>query len=190
MPANLSAADEERFRLLVEAHQRDVYNLALRMLRDPHAAEDATQDAFLSAYRHFGALRGDNPKPWLLRIATNACYDHLRRVARRPALSLDPSEEEGARGIDVPDPDRGPEEEALVRERERVLSALLMEVPAEFRAVVVLCDVQGLSYEEVAAATGAGLGTVKSRLSRGRARLRELLAAHGELFPLVERHIH
>src|SRR5439155_21804 len=106
---------------------------------------------------------------------------------RRPAVSLDPGEEEGAHRIDVPDSARGPEEQALGRERERVLSALLMEVPAEFRAVVVLCDVQGLSYEEVAAATGAGLGTVKSRLSRGRARLRELLAAHRELFPLVER---
>ncbi len=189
--------ENEGFQELVEAHQTQVYNLALRMLRDPHGAEDAAQETFVSAYRAFGGFRGENPRAWLLRIATNVCYDMLRRAARRRSVSLDTSASEdgdpapygGAASArwQVPDPGRGPEEEALAAERERVLSGLLMELAPEFRAVLVLSDVQGLSYEEIAAATGVGLGTVKSRLSRGRARMRELLREHGELFPSVER---
>ena len=180
-------AARERFQALVEQHQQQVYNLALRMLHEPAAAEDAAQDAFLAAYRHFHEFSGEHPRAWLLRIATNVCYDQLRRAGRRPAVRLDPSEKEEAAALQVADPGRGPEELALEREREKVLSALLMELAPDYRAAVVLCDVQGLSYEEAADATGAALGTVKSRLSRGRARLRELLLAHQELFPLVKR---
>lgn len=190
----MAAMTHERFRALVEEYQTQVYNLALRMMREPAAAEDVCQEAFISAYRAFSSFRGENPKAWLMRIATNTCYDFLRRSARRPAVSLEVDDPDAlrqgsgnVRTIEVADRGRGPEEEALARERERVISALLMELGEEYRAVLVMSDVQGMSYEEIAAATGVGLGTVKSRLSRARARMRDLLTGQRELFPLVER---
>lgn len=179
--------DLESFNRLVEHYQVQVYNLALRMLRHPAMAEDVTQETFLSAFRGLGSYKGGNFRAWLFRIAVNACKDALRREARRPATSLDRSWEEGEASVDVTDPGMGPEEYALRHEQQRVLADLLRELPPDQRAVVVLSDVQGLSYEEVAHVTGEALGTVKSRLSRGRARLRDLLRSQGELFPLAQR---
>ena len=180
--------DLASFNLLVERYQGQVYNVALRMLRDFPAAEDVTQDTFLSAYRNIGSYRGGMFRAWLFRIAMNAARDALRRRARRPAASLDTYMEGETTPRDVPDPDSGPEEVALQHERQRVLGDLLMELPQDQRTVLVLSDVQGLSYEEIAQATGEALGTVKSRLSRARTRLRDLLRNHGELFPTVQRH--
>ena len=180
--------DLASFNLLVERYQGQVYNVALRMLRDSPAAEDVTQDTFLSAYRNISSYRGGMFRAWLFRIATNAARDALRRRARRPATSLDTYMEGETTPRDVPDPDSGPEEVALQHERQRVLGDLLMELPQDQRTVLVLSDVQGLSYEEIAQATGEALGTVKSRLSRARTRLRDLLRNHGELFPTVQRH--
>src|SRR3990172_1920398 len=180
--------DLASFNLLVERYQGQVYNVALRMLRDFPAAEDVTQDTFLSAYRNIGSYRGGMFRAWLFRIAMNAARDALRRRARRPAASLDTYMEGETTPRDVPDPDSGPEEGALQHERERVLGDLIMELPQDQRTVLVLSDVQGLSYEEIAQATGEALGTVKSRLSRARSRLRELLPNHRELFPTVSDH--
>lgn len=171
----------------MEQHQRLVYSLALRMLHDPQAAEDAAQDTFLAAFRRFHDFRGENARAWVLRIATNTCYDALRRAGRRPTVSLEPPDREDAVPLEVADPSRGPEDSALASERERALGALLMELAPEHRSVLILSDVHGLSYEEIAEATGASLGTVKSRLSRARARMRELLKGQRELFPLVQR---
>lgn len=158
------------------------------MLHDPQAAEDAAQDTFLSAYRRFHDFRGENPRAWVLRIATNVCYDALRRAGRRPTVSLEPPDRETAVPLDLPDPGRGPEDAALASERERVLGTLLMELAPDHRSVLILSDVHGLSYEEIAEATGTSMGTVKSRLSRARARMRDLLQGERELFPLVQRH--
>ena len=179
--------DLESFNLLVERYQRQVYNVALRMLRDSSTAEEVTQDTFLSAYRNIHSYRGSIFRAWLFRITTNAARDALRRRARRPATSLDTYLEGETTPRDIPDPSSGPEDVALQHERQRVLGDLLMELPPDQRAVLVLSDVQGLSYEEIARSTGEALGTVKSRLSRARMRLRELLRNHGELFPTVQR---
>lgn len=187
-PPGLSPGAGQRlsFDDLVERYQLQVYNLALRMLHDAQAAEDITQDVFFTAYRRLDTLRGDNPRAWLLRIATNACYDHLRARSRRPTSSLD-STPAGETAMERPDTGESPEEAALRGERERVIALLLAQVPADYRLVLILSDLQGLSYEEISEAVGVGLGTVKSRLSRGRARMRDLLRGHRELFPLVQR---
>jgi RNA polymerase sigma-70 factor (ECF subfamily) len=173
--------DLAAFNSLVEEHQGIVYNVCLRMLGSPAAAEDAAQDAFISAWRNLASLRGDQFRAWLLRIAANACRDELRRRSRRPAASLETALEEGM--PDPADPDPSPEASVLSSELRGGIQAALLELPDDQRLAVILCDLQGLEYDEIARATGANIGTVKSRLSRGRARLRALLLAKPELLP-------
>jgi RNA polymerase sigma-70 factor, ECF subfamily len=177
------AGDLASFNQLVLAHQRQVYNLCLRMLSSPASAEDVTQEAFISAYRRIDTYRGGNFRAWLLRIATNACYDLLRRQGRRPVASLDKMYEES----DAPPiPDRGevsPEESVVRKELQVTVQRALAQIPPEQRSVIILCDLQGMGYEEIAATLDVNIGTVKSRINRGRARLRELLTASGELKP-------
>ncbi|MCL5027181.1 MAG: sigma-70 family RNA polymerase sigma factor [Chloroflexi bacterium] len=182
------AGDTPAFNQLVVAYQTQVYNLAYRMLSEPESAADATQEAFLSAYRHIRQFRGGSFRAWLLRIATNACYDELRRRRRSPqAASLDQAmDEEGT--PEPPDRDPTPEEAVLHRDLQQHLQRGLAGLPYEQRVVVVLSDVQGLSYEDIAEVTNASLGTVKSRLSRGRAHLRDFLERSGELSPAPYRH--
>jgi len=176
------AGDLDSFNQLVEKYQSQVYNLALRMLGNAEAAADATQDTFLAAYRAVGKFRGGNFRAWLLRIAANCCRDQLRAARRRPASSLDLLLES-----ESPPPlvakTESPEDYALRRELGRTISDGLASLPAEQRLVVILSDIQGLSYEDIAQATRSSLGTVKSRLSRGRERLRDCLLQQRELLP-------
>ena len=175
------------FNRLVEHYQRQVYNLCYRTLAHPEDAADATQEAFLLAYRGIASFRGapEGFRPWLLRIAVNACYDQLRRRKRRPGDSLDAlaghADEEPGPAERLPDPAPGPEQQALTSETARRIQAALARLSPDQRLTVVLCDVQGLSYEEAAQVMAVELGTVKSRLSRARAQLRDLLLAAGEL---------
>ena len=176
------------FNSLVLRHQDAAYGLALRFLSSREAAEDATQEAFIRAYRAIGSFRGERFRSWLFSIVANACRDELRRRRRRPQRSLDEAREQPDRAdLDPVDPDPTPEAQALSGELREVLERSLMQLPEDWRLVVVLSDVQGLSYEEVAEAAGVPLGTVKSRLSRARARLREILLASGELPGAAER---
>jgi RNA polymerase sigma factor (sigma-70 family) len=181
------SGDLDSFNRLVLAHQDRAFNLAYRILGDPDSASDATQEAFLSAYRNLKAYRGGSFRAWILRIVTNACYDELRRQKRRPSVSL----EEMGDGHDDSEPDpwdrlgaggTTPEDSVLEAERRRAIEACLAALPVEFRTVAILADVQGYPYDEVAAVIGAPLGTVKSRLARARARLRECLDRSAELF--------
>jgi RNA polymerase sigma-70 factor (ECF subfamily) len=187
-PALVAAAkkgDLDSFNTLVLTYQHQVYNLAYRIMGEGVSASDATQEAFISAWRHLGGFRGGSFKAWLLRIVTNACYDELRRVKRRPASSLESLYVEDP----TPDADLPPSQlespEAFTQRRElnRAIQAGIAQLPPDQRIALVLSDVQGMSYEEIAEATGANLGTVKSRLSRARARLRDLLRKDGELLP-------
>jgi RNA polymerase sigma-70 factor (ECF subfamily) len=174
--------DVDAFNLLVELYQRLAYNVAYRTLGSPEEACDAMQDAFLSAFRALGEFRGGSFKAWLLRIVVNACYDQLRRRQRHPTSSLDALAEEGEATTNMPpDPGPGPELEVLRGETAEVIQQALGNLATDQRVVVVLCDVQGLSYEEAAAALEVPVGTIKSRLSRARAHLRDELAARGEL---------
>ncbi len=175
-----ASGDRTAFAQLMEHYQSACYGLAWRLLGDPDQAADATQDAFIHAYRAIGAYRGGIFRSWLLRITANASYDILRRQQRRPASPL-PDPEEGA--PELPDATAtDPHAEAGRAEMYRHLERALAHLPEDQRTAIVLCDVYGMDYNEVARLTGSALGTVKSRIHRGRLRLRELLAEHRELF--------
>jgi RNA polymerase sigma-70 factor (ECF subfamily) len=182
--------DLEAFNRLVLAYQDALYNTALRILGDEDLAADATQDAFLSAFRGLNGFRGGSFRAWLLRTVTNACYDELRRRRRRPTTPLEPVNDEQEE-VESPrwmaDPDASPERELDQAELEHAIQHCLERLPAEFRAVVVLADIQGLDYSEVARAVRTPLGTVKSRLARARLRLRECLQGFRELLPAAFR---
>jgi len=178
--ARAVGGDRVAFARLVEHYQAACYGLAWRLLGDGDLAADATQDAFLHAYHAMGRFRGGIFRSWLLRITANASYDILRRAQRRPTSPLPEPESGEAELPDTRMPD--PITEAARVDLYRHLEVALRELPDDQRAAVVLCDVYGLDYAEVAAATEAALGTVKSRIHRGRLRLRELLADHRELF--------
>jgi RNA polymerase sigma factor (sigma-70 family) len=175
--------DARAFNQLVLLYQSMAYNVAYRVLSDPDAAADATQDAFLSAYKAMREFRGGSFKAWLLRIVTNACYDQLRVKQRRPTNSLDDLEIESDHVSYFHDPAEKPDEFVERQELNRTIQGGISTLPAEQRVILVLSDVQGLSYQEIAQVTGLSLGTVKSRLSRGRAKLRDYLMAQRELLP-------
>ncbi len=178
--------DLDAFNTLVLHYQDTLFNTALRILGDEDMAADAAQEAFLSAFRSIASYRGGSFKAWLLRTVTNACYDELRRIKRRPSVPLEPDTGEGDE-VESPrwlaDPNKGPEQQAEADELEHAIQHCLDALPTEFRTVVVMADIEGLDYAEVAAAVRVPLGTVKSRLARARLRLRECLQAFAELLP-------
>ena len=174
------AGDRAAFSRLMEHYQSACYGLAWRLLGSPDQAADAVQDAFIHAYQAIDRYRGGIFRSWLLRITANASYDILRRAQRRPTQAM-PDPEEG--GVELPDPAAAnPVTEASRSEMYRHLEAALRRLPEDQRTAIVLCDVYGMDYNEVALTTDSALGTVKSRIHRGRLRLRELLAEHRELF--------
>jgi RNA polymerase sigma-70 factor (ECF subfamily) len=176
--------DVGSFNQLVLSYQSMAYNVAYRILGDRDAATDATQDAFLSAFKAIGKFRGGSFKAWILRIVTNACYDQLRLKQRRPVASLDALlVVEPAPIRFLTDPEESPEEYALRQELSRVIQVGIGTLPPEQRVALVLSDVQGLSYQEIAETTGVSLGTVKSRLNRARGKLRDFLLEQRELLP-------
>ncbi len=182
--------DLDAFNSLVLSYQDSLFNTALRILGDQELAADATQEAFLSAFRGLNAYRGGSFKAWLLRTVTNACYDELRRKKRRPTTPLEP---DGADGDEMEAPrwladqSLSPEQKLEADELEHAIQHCLEGLPLEFRTVVVMADIQGLDYSEVASAVRAPLGTIKSRLARARLRLRECLQGFAELLPAAFR---
>ncbi len=181
--ARSQGGEVQAFNLLVERYQNRLYALSYRMLGDADSAADVTQDVFFSAYRNIGRYRGGSFVAWLLRIATNACYDQLRARKRRPQTSLDAFDHEaGEMPPQFTDPSETPDERTVRDELAREIERRLGDLPDDQRLVVILSDIQGHSYEEISAITGWPLGTVKSRLSRGRTHLRNALRA-GELLP-------
>lgn len=178
--------DLEAFNQLVLAYQDLLFNTALRILEDEDMAADATQEAFLSAFRAITSFRGGSLRVWLLRTVTNACYDELRRRRRRPSTPLEPwteDEEEMETPRWLADPAASPEEQLEQAELEHAIEHCLGKLPLEFRTVVVLTDIQGLEYAEAARVVGIPVGTIKSRLARARLRLQRCLQAFAELLP-------
>lgn len=183
--------DLESFNRLILAYQDMAYNLAFRMLFDEDAAEDATQTAFISAYRNLSSYRGGSFKAWVMRMVTNTCYDELRRRRRRPTVPLEPTNPEDDEEIESPswlaDGNPSPEEQVETEELEAAIQHCIQDLPEEFRAIVVMVDVQGFDYSEASQAVGKPLGTIKSRLARARLRLRDCLSGFGELMPSLFR---
>jgi RNA polymerase sigma-70 factor (ECF subfamily) len=184
--------DLDAFNRLVLEHQTPVYNVAYRIMGEGDSAADAAQEAFISAHKHLNSYHGGSFKAWLFRIVTNACYDELRRRKRRPAASLEaltvvsegPDAEATAALVSK---DELPEHRLERRELAQAIQNCLNHLPDDMRVVAVMCDVQGMDYAEIADVAGIALGTVKSRLSRARARLRDCLQGVKELLPAAYR---
>jgi RNA polymerase sigma factor (sigma-70 family) len=175
---NAQAGDLPSFNTLVTRHERVVYSVCLRMLRDGSDAEDATQDTFIRAWTAIDSFRGGLVRPWLLRIATNRCYDILRASGRRPADSLDAELFEAQpQWTTQTATAEHPEQHAARNELSTMLERTLGELPEDQRLAIILSDIQGHSYDEIAAIADVAVGTVKSRISRARSRLREILLA-------------
>ena len=174
--------DLTAFNSLVVRFQDPLYSLALRMLGSPQAAEDATQEAFIRAWRRIDSFKGGRFQSWLFTIVANLSRDELRRRARRPQTSLAAARDDPARAsLDPIDDDPLPEERAQTGDLRATLERALAQLPDDWREIVVLSDVNDLAYHEIARITDLPLGTVKSRLSRARGRLRDILRESGEL---------
>ena len=177
----LKAGDAAAFDTLVERYSGDIYALLFRLTANSEDARDLTQDTFLRALRSIRGFRGDAElKTWLFRIAINESRNRFRwwkRRRRDATISLDATIGNSEMTYSDMLAERGvsPEEAALMREREYALKAALLDIPEIYREAIVLCDIEGMSYEETATALGIGLGTVKSRISRGREELRRRL---------------
>ena len=189
--ARSQQGDIDAFNQLVLYYQQVVYNTVFRILGDYDTAADVTQETFISALRAIHTYRGNSLfRAWLLRIGTNLACDHWRRIQRRPSESLDAIAD--AEELHTPTliealaqtgSDSNPEENLLTQELQQLIQRGLQELSLEQRTVIVLYDIEGLTYEEVAQATQTTLGTVRSRISRARARLRLYLSQYQELLP-------
>jgi RNA polymerase sigma-70 factor (ECF subfamily) len=174
----------DSFNQLILHYQTQAYNLAYHILQDAAAADDATQEAFISAYRGLKKFRGGSFRAWLLRITSNACYDELRRRKRHPALSWDDfgdlEEEANPHLVDA-----GPQPEESMQQDElrALLERMMAKLPQDQRIVLLLIDRMGFSYDEVAETLNIRLGTVKSRLARARSRMQLYLQDERELLP-------
>ncbi len=186
------AGDLDAFNQLVLQFQSQVYNQAYRIIGEPDAAADATQEAFISAYRKLHTYRGGSFKSWLLRIVSNACYDEYRRRKRQPVVPLIPENQQGEEletASWLEDPGESPEQSAERSELSRAIQICLDRLEFDFRMMVVLVDIQGMDYASAADITNNPLGTVKSRLARARKSLQECLRGFQELLPGRFRHL-
>lgn len=176
----------EAFNLLIERHEDFVFRIALRMLGDEDRAADAAQMAWMSVFHKIEGLRGTQLRTWLARVIVNTCYDEIRRTYRRREtrlLPLDHEEKEIDEVYWLADPTPGVEETVENRETERTIHACLESLTADHRSVLILVDIEGLSYEEAARAAGVPVGTIRSRLARARMAMRARLRQSTERFP-------
>ncbi len=189
--ARSQLGDVSAFNQLVLNYQQSTYGVIFRMLGDRDTAADVTQDVFIAAFRGIQSFRGGSSfRAWLMRIASNAACDYWRRTQRHPTESLDiDADDDNAHAASILNSavamgqEVNPEEYLLNRELQELIQRGLQVLPLDQRVAVVLCDIQGLSYEEIAATTQATMGTVRSRIARGRARLRNYLYKYRELLP-------
>ena len=170
------------FEKLVTAYEKNVYSLALRMVGDPEDAADMTQETFIKAYRSLSSFRGDSKfSSWLYRIASNVCLDFLRSRSRHPQVSLSTDDEDDRATFELPDMRQNPEEQLMKKLGMEAVRRGLEQLPEQQRQILVLRELGGLSYAELAQTLGLEEGTVKSRIFRARKRLCALLLCDGNI---------
>ena len=174
--------DMAAFEQLVTTHQPAIYRLALRMTGNPEDAADMTQEAFIKAYNSLSSVRGDSRfSVWLYRITTNVCLDFLRHKSRRPQVSLSTSDDDEERQLDIPDPKSMPEELLMKKLGMEAVHRGLERLPPKHRQILVMRELGGLSYSEIAAQLSLEEGTVKSRIFRARKNLCAFLLGDGNI---------
>ena len=186
----LRQGTEAAYEALIAEYRQPVYNLAVRLLSDSTDASDVVQEVFLKVFRKIGAFRGDSSlKTWIYRIAVNEAYNYQRWFGRHRKQEVDlQGEEEGNSDYcrKLSDPSQSPFDCAAEQERHKLVEAALARLNPTFRMAVVLRDIEELSYEEIAEILQVALGTVKSRILRGREALRKELAGRLEPEPVLQ----
>ena len=193
----LCQGDDQAYEILIQRYQQPVYNLVCRLMNDPSDAADIVQEVFLKVFRNIRSFRqGSSLKTWIYRIAVNEAYNHRRWFSRhqRQEVALAPDDGAQAYADSLADPGRTPFDQAADHETRALVERALENLNPKFRAAVVLRDIEDLSYEEIAAVLDVSLGTVKSRILRGREALRKVLegrleteaSVHWSPQPLVE----
>lgn len=175
--------DADAFGAIVDEYQKNVYNLALRMTGNPEDAQDMSQEAFIKAFNSLASFRGDSKlSVWLYRIVSNVCLDFLRSRKRRQTVSLNMDDGEGGNSeLEIPDLSAMPEEELNRRLTREAVRKGLLSLPEDQREILLLREIEGLSYDEIAQALGLEAGTVKSRIFRARKRLCAQLVSGGNI---------
>jgi RNA polymerase sigma-70 factor (ECF subfamily) len=171
--------DREAFTQLIVQYQVPLYNMALRMVGGPDDAADITQEAFLRSWEKIRSLRDAPFKSWLFQIAANLCYDHFRR-GRRYGVMPEDDQASNVVGLGIATPD--PQERAEANERNKLVRDSIAALDHDMRVAIILRDVNGMAYDEIAAVLRVPLGTVKSRIARARAQVQERLQQHPEIF--------
>ena len=177
--------DREAFTQLIVQYQVPLYNMALRMVGGPDDAADIAQEAFLRAWEKIRTLRDAPFKAWLFQIAANLCYDHFRR-GRRYGVMPEDDQTGNVLGLGISTPD--PQERAEASERNRLVRESIQALDHDMRIAIVLRDVNGMAYEEIAGVLRVPLGTVKSRIARARAQVQERLLQHPDFFLREDAH--
>lgn len=173
------AGDQDAFARLVQAYQKPVYNLCLRMVSNPTDAEDLAQEAFVKAWRGLRFYKHEAAfSTWLYRLTSNVCIDFLRRQKKTVSLTV----EEDAPDLEVPDAAPLPEEQVLNKEKQHAVAAAMAQLEEEYRLALTLRVVDDLTYEQIAEVLGIKVGTVKSRIARARERMRKMLLENGNIF--------
>ena len=178
--------DLEAFNQLVLRYQNLLFGIALRLLNDEDVAADAVQEALISAFRRFYTFRGDSLRSWLARVVVNACYDEMRKKRRQHSVPLEQYNTDGDEietSYWLVDTQADPELQYEASELEGAIQKSLNKLPPIYRLILVLVDIEGLSYEEAAVAVDIPVGTVKSRLARARLQMQKSLQMAGELLP-------
>lgn len=176
--------DQAAFAELLEAYEKPVYNLCLRMTGNPEDAADMTQEAFLKVWRGAAQYQFESSfSTWLYRLTSNVCIDFLRSKKRRQTVSLTVEEEQdGTQELEIADPAPLPEEQVFHSETKREIAAAMEALEEDFRLILTLRLVENLSYEQITDAMDLKVGTVKSRLARARIKLKNILAKNGNIF--------
>jgi len=181
--ARAAAGDLTAFNQLVVAYQNLAYSVAYRTLQDDAAAADVVQESFIKAYRGIAAFQGGSFKSWIIRIVANTCYDLLRSRQRKLTDSLDDLADNDDYAPHLIDPADTPQAHVERMELSALIERSFQALPPDQRLVLTLCDVHGYAYDEIAEMTGAPMGTIKSRINRARARVRDYLLQYPELLP-------